>query len=54
MKLSSDEMMIIDCLHQQPGQHKSLLGYHKDDGTVFGWTYEQLGWNMSKGGIVPQ
>lgn len=24
--------------------------YHNDDGTVFGWTYEQLGWELVKGG----
>lgn len=48
-------MDAIDAIHKQPGQHRSLLGYHnKDDNSVFGWTYEQLGWNMTTGGVVPQ
>jgi hypothetical protein len=35
--------------------HRSLMPapYHKDGG-VFGWTYEQLGWNMVEGGFVPE
>lgn len=46
-------MTIIDNIHKKPGMHRSLLKYHKDDGTVFGWTYEWLGWNFTKGGVVP-
>lgn len=44
----------IDKIHNKPGMHRSLLSYHNytSDGTVFGWTYEQMGWNMVKGGIV--
>ncbi|KAJ7729522.1 aldo/keto reductase [Mycena maculata] len=51
--LSSEDRKVIDELHQAPGMHKSLLGFHEKDGSVFGWTYEQLGWNMIVGGIVP-
>jgi glycerol 2-dehydrogenase (NADP+) len=37
-----------------PDLHKSLLVYdNKGDGTVFGWTYEQLGWKLVVGGRVP-
>jgi len=53
IKLSTEDMAIIDTLHQAPDMHKSLLVYdNKKDGTVFGWTYEQLGWNIVVGGHV--
>lgn len=26
--------------------------FEADDGSVFGWTYEQMGWNMTRGGVV--
>lgn len=55
VKLSDEEMKELDSIHtSRPGLHRSLLSYHNNsaDGTVFGWTYEQLGWNMVKGGIV--
>ncbi|GLB37387.1 putative aado keto reductase [Lyophyllum shimeji] len=52
VRLSDDHMRAIDAIHSQPGMHKSLLKYHAPDGTVFGWTYEELGWNMTTGGIV--
>ncbi|KAF9039521.1 Aldo/keto reductase [Hymenopellis radicata] len=51
--LSDDQMKTINGIHLQPGMHKSLLTYHKPDQTVFGWTYKQLGWNMTTGGTVP-
>ncbi|KAJ6497754.1 aldo/keto reductase [Mycena sanguinolenta] len=52
--LSEADMAIIDKLHQMPSMHKSLLVFdNKADGTVFGWTYEQLGWKMVVGGGVP-
>ncbi|KAG6837829.1 hypothetical protein H0H93_016197 [Arthromyces matolae] len=50
--LSELDMNAIDSIHGQPGMHKSLLKYHKPDSTVFGWTYEWLGWNMKAGGVV--
>ncbi|KAI0827824.1 Aldo/keto reductase [Trametes gibbosa] len=54
IKLSKVEMDTLDAIHKKPGMHRSLLRYHEynPDGTIFGWTYEELGWNMSKGGIV--
>lgn len=47
-------MVTLDAIHKKPGMHRSLLRYHEynADGTVLGWTYEQLGWNMTKGGII--
>ncbi|RDB25193.1 Glycerol 2-dehydrogenase (NADP(+)) [Hypsizygus marmoreus] len=53
VQLSSHDMKAIDGIHLQPGMHKSLLKYHAPDGTVFGWTYERLGWNMTTGGLIP-
>jgi len=46
-------LKLIDDLHKEPGMHKSLLPYHSPEGSVFGWTYEELGWDMTIGGIVP-
>jgi len=52
--LSQLDMALIDELHQMPSMHKSLLVFdNKGDGTIFGWTYEQLGWKMAVGGNVP-
>ncbi|KAF5345276.1 hypothetical protein D9758_008430 [Tetrapyrgos nigripes] len=46
----------IDAIHKEEGMHRSLSYVHNmsDDpeGKVFGWTYKQLGWNMTKGGVV--
>ena len=53
VKLADEDMKAINSVHKQSGLHRSLTAIHEDDGTVFGWTYEQLGWNMAKGGIVP-
>ncbi|GBE80940.1 Aldo/keto reductase [Sparassis latifolia] len=54
LDLSDDDMTVLNAIHKKPGMHKSLLSYHNytDDGFIFGWTYEQLGWNMKKGGIM--
>lgn len=52
LKLSQQEMEAITAIHKKPGMHRSLLGYHPPNGVVFGWTYEQLGWPMTTGGIV--
>lgn len=54
IKLTDEDMSVLNQLHKKPGMHRSLLRYHSyaDDGTVLGWTYEQLGWNMVKGGII--
>ncbi|KAJ7928490.1 aldo/keto reductase [Mycena leptocephala] len=55
VKLSEGDMQEIGALHSQPGMHKSLVEFHADDGdgTVFGWSYEQLGWKLVVGGRVP-
>jgi len=53
LSLSPEAMTIVDGLHKAPGMHKSLLTFHEKDGTVFGWTYAQLGWRMVVGGAVP-
>jgi glycerol 2-dehydrogenase (NADP+) len=53
VKLTDAEMAAISKIHTKPGLHRSLLSYHGDDGKVFGWTYEQLGWDMTTGGVVP-
>ncbi|KAK7473035.1 hypothetical protein VKT23_001139 [Stygiomarasmius scandens] len=51
--LDDAEMDALDNLHKKPGMHRSLAeGIHKPDGKVFGWTYEQLGWPMTIGGVV--
>jgi len=52
--LTAEDMESIDLLHGKPGMHRSLLAYHQPDGTVLGWTYEQLGWSMTTGGLVVQ
>ncbi|THU85055.1 aado/keto reductase [Dendrothele bispora CBS 962.96] len=52
INLDKADMDALDQLHQQPGMHRALSRIHMPDGKVFGWTYEQLGWNMTTGGIV--
>ncbi|KAG8741790.1 hypothetical protein FRC11_014623, partial [Ceratobasidium sp. 423] len=42
---------IVDNYHKTPGMHKTLDAYTlRDPGTVGGWTYEQMGWNLDKDG----
>lgn len=53
VKLSSEDMAVLDHYHKRPGQHRSLMGYHKDGG-VFGWTYEELGWELTGNGVVKE
>lgn len=50
-ELSSEDEAKIDAIHKGPGMHRSMIGYHNEDG-VFGWTYDQLGWSFTKGGVV--
>ncbi|KZP11453.1 aado/keto reductase [Athelia psychrophila] len=50
--LSAEDMTEINNLRTHPDMHRSLLQYHSEDETVFGWKYEYLGWNMTKGGVV--
>jgi glycerol 2-dehydrogenase (NADP+) len=52
VKLTEDEMTSISAAHMKPGLHRSLLPPVSDDGTIFGWTYAQLGWNMAGDGEV--
>ena len=54
VKLADEDMKAVDSIHKRPGLHKALLDYLHKDGKVLGWTYEQLGWNMTEGGFVPQ
>ncbi|KDR71561.1 hypothetical protein GALMADRAFT_75081 [Galerina marginata CBS 339.88] len=53
--LTTEEMGVLNNLHMQPGMHRSVCGFHSTEyrGSCFGWTYEQLGWDMVLGGIVP-
>ncbi|CAE6425236.1 unnamed protein product [Rhizoctonia solani] len=38
---------IVDNYHESPGMHKTLDAYTlRNPGTVGGWTYEQMGWNL--------
>ena len=52
VEITDEDEAKIDAIHQAPGMHRSLISYHGDDGTVFGWTYEQLGWPFKKGGVI--
>lgn len=50
VKLDDADIKAIDALHKKPDLHRSLLGYHQPDGSVFGWTYEEMGWELGVGG----
>lgn len=56
MELSDEDIRLLDKIHEEPGMHRSVCGFHspKLGGSCFGWTYEQLGWDMVTGGIVPR
>ncbi|KAF7431068.1 hypothetical protein PC9H_006786 [Pleurotus ostreatus] len=56
ISLSPEEMRIINELHKEEGMHHSVCGFHSAalGGSCFGWTYEQLGWEMALGGVVPR
>ncbi|KAI0632007.1 Aldo/keto reductase [Trametes polyzona] len=51
--LTAEEMDILDRLHKKPGMHRSVCGFHASalGGSCFGWTYRQLGWQMTTGGV---
>ena len=53
VNLSVGEMDALDRFHDRPGMHRSVCGFHSPElgGSCFGWTYEQLGWDMTVGGI---
>ncbi|KAF8880568.1 NADP-dependent oxidoreductase domain-containing protein [Infundibulicybe gibba] len=54
--LKEEDMNDLNNLHGKPGKHRSMCGFHSPalGGSCFGWTYEQLCWDMTAGGIVPQ
>ena len=51
MKFKDADVKAIDELHTQPGLHRSVIPYHVN-GSVFGWTHEQLGWPFDAEGIA--
>ncbi|KAF5380724.1 hypothetical protein D9757_007096 [Collybiopsis confluens] len=55
VQLSDADMKVLDDIHREPGSHRTLchIDPSRTGGVVFGWTYEQLGWDLVKGGIVP-
>lgn len=46
-------MGALDGFHKKPGMHRSVCGFHSAElgGSCWGWTYEQLGWQMTIGGV---
>ncbi|KAI0084598.1 Aldo/keto reductase [Irpex rosettiformis] len=53
ISLSPEELTTVSSIHKKTGQHRSLMTYGgSKPGEVFGWTYEQLGWNLKEGGFV--
>lgn len=53
VKLAPADMKALDDFHKKPDMHRSLLATRYHVGTnVFGWNYEQMGWNMREGGFV--
>ncbi|KAF7428157.1 hypothetical protein PC9H_007378 [Pleurotus ostreatus] len=51
--LSEEAVERINKIHEEPEMHRSLLKYHSPEGGAFGWSYEDFGWNMVTGGIIP-
>ncbi|KAI0761639.1 Aldo/keto reductase [Trametes elegans] len=53
VRLSAEEVGVLDRLHAEPGMHRSVCGFHSGElgGSCFGWTYGQLGWEMTLGGV---
>jgi len=54
VKLSDDEMKSVNNLHKKPEMHRSIVSIFHSGPTVFGWTYDQLGWPLVKGGFVAE
>lgn len=50
--LVPEEMEALNNIHRDLGFHRSVCGFHLPGGMCFGWTYEQLGWNMREGGVI--
>lgn len=53
IQLTPEEMDTINAIHKKPGMHRQLLNSPDGKpGTVFGWTYEQLGWPWGPDGFT--
>jgi len=55
IELTHDEMGRLDEVHRRKtDRHRSVCGFHSSElgGSCFGWTYDQLGWDMVEGGIA--
>ncbi|KAG8898895.1 hypothetical protein FRB99_007076 [Tulasnella sp. 403] len=54
IKLDDEDVETLNEFHKKPGMHKQLIVdprvYDTENGTAFGWTYEQMGWNLDKKG----
>ncbi|PFH47760.1 hypothetical protein AMATHDRAFT_77044 [Amanita thiersii Skay4041] len=52
VELESQDVKELDGLHNEPGMHRSVCGFHSSErgGSCFGWTYNELGWDMVVGG----
>jgi len=53
VKLDDEDFQLIDNLHKKPGMHRQLLASlmpNPDTGLLFGWTHDQLGWNLDRQG----
>ncbi|KAF5381726.1 hypothetical protein D9615_005473 [Tricholomella constricta] len=54
IELTSEDMHTLNKFHEKPNMHRSVCGFHSPElgGSCFGWNYEQLGWDMTQGGIM--
>ena len=55
MDISEEDEVKIDAIHKGPGMHRTAWGDLIGTGnSVFGWTFEQLGWPFEEGkfGII--
>ncbi|KAI0312458.1 NADP-dependent oxidoreductase domain-containing protein [Amylostereum chailletii] len=50
LKLDDEDMNALNEVHTKPGLHRTLLSHYHKNGTMFGWTWEQLGWNLNQDG----
>ena len=46
LPLTEEDRKVVESIHLEPGNNRSLVGYF-NDGKVFGWTLEELGWGYS-------
>ncbi|KAG8708806.1 hypothetical protein FRC09_001027, partial [Ceratobasidium sp. 395] len=52
VKLSDKAMSVVDNFHKTSGFHGTLIFPEPEEGKVFGWTFDQLGWGMNEKGVV--